>query len=273
MEAYNGTYCVYIHTNKINGKMYVGQTIYGDDPNKRWQNGYGYKNCPYFYRAIEKYGWNNFDHEIIISKLTKQEADTFEKLLIECLKTKECDYGYNLTDGGDGVAGRNVLIETRNKLSVTHTGKKHTEQTKKKMSESATKHKVYQFNVNCELIGIYDSIIDASNKTKIHRNSISQCALGHIPSAGGYVWSFETDVNNVQQRIDEYKKIKIRREPIVQLTLNGDFINMWKSASEAGKETGINFRYINDTCRGNRHDAGGYLWLYISDYNSLSCTY
>lgn len=56
MEAYNGTYCVYIHTNKINGKMYVGQTIYGDDPNKRWQNGYGYKNCPYFYRAIEKYG-------------------------------------------------------------------------------------------------------------------------------------------------------------------------------------------------------------------------
>lgn len=273
MEIYNGTYCVYVHINKINGKMYVGQTIYGDNPNKRWMNGYGYKECPLFWRAIQKYGWDNFEHEVVASKLTKQEADAFEKRLIECLKTKERDHGYNLTDGGDGSSGFNFSAETRNKLSVARTGKKHTEQVRKKMSDSAKKHKVYQFNGNCELVAIYDSVIEASNKTKIHKKGISQCASKHIPSAGGYVWVFVEDVYTAPQRVDEYKKRKIRREAIVQLTISGEFVCEWKSASEAGRKTGINFRYINEVCRGNRQNAGGYLWLYISDYNNLYCSH
>ena len=49
MEIYNGTYCVYVHINKINNKKYIGQTKYGDDPNKRWRNGLGYEDSTYFY--------------------------------------------------------------------------------------------------------------------------------------------------------------------------------------------------------------------------------
>ena len=49
MEVYNDTYCVYIHTNKINNKKYVGQTIHSDNPNLRWKNGSGYRNQLYFY--------------------------------------------------------------------------------------------------------------------------------------------------------------------------------------------------------------------------------
>lgn len=37
-----GKYCVYVHTNKTNGKMYVGQT--SQEPNKRWKSWFGYLN-------------------------------------------------------------------------------------------------------------------------------------------------------------------------------------------------------------------------------------
>ena len=62
------TYCVYAHINKINGKIYIGQTCLNIE--QRWgKNGEGYlikksgKYCqPLFAYAILKYGWNNFEH-------------------------------------------------------------------------------------------------------------------------------------------------------------------------------------------------------------------
>lgn len=56
----NGNYTVYVHVNKINGKMYVGIT--SQTVEQRWRQGKGYKHCVFFYRAIEKYGWDGFEH-------------------------------------------------------------------------------------------------------------------------------------------------------------------------------------------------------------------
>ena len=95
-------YCVYIHTNKINGKKYVGQTKHGDNPKeKRWKYGDGYKSCTYFYNAILKYGWNNFEHEIVDKNLTKDEAYSMEQKLISELDTRNPNVGYNIRIGGE----------------------------------------------------------------------------------------------------------------------------------------------------------------------------
>ena len=123
MEICGGTYCVYIHTNRINGKKYVGQTIHGDRPHKRWDNGNGYKHCIYFYNAIQKYGWENFEHEIIANNLTAEEADNFEKLLIEKLDTMNPDKGYNLEPGG--TKNKTMSDATKKKISESHMGDKN----------------------------------------------------------------------------------------------------------------------------------------------------
>lgn len=77
-------YSVYVHTSP-SGKYYVGMTGQ-QDINTRWKGGAGYSGQPYFYHAIQKYGWENFEHEVIASHLTKEEAVNFEKLLIQELK-------------------------------------------------------------------------------------------------------------------------------------------------------------------------------------------
>ena len=134
----NGSYCVYVHTSP-SGKKYIGQT--GNKPEKRWgKDGIGYLNKkndrytqPAFACAIIKYGWDNFDHEIIASNLTKDEVDNFEKLLIEKLDTMNPRYGYNCTSGGDGC---HPSDETRKKMSESHKGLTVSEDTKKKICES-----------------------------------------------------------------------------------------------------------------------------------------
>ena len=109
----------------------------------RWQNGEGYKNQPYFYRAIKKYGWDNFEHIIIARGLTEDEAKWLEVELIREWDTTNPNKGYNLTKGGDGCSGYKHTEESKQKISKANSGrtssmkgKQHTEETKRKMSEN-----------------------------------------------------------------------------------------------------------------------------------------
>lgn len=90
-------YCVYVHTNRVNGKKYVGMT---KNIKQRWRNGgKAYRECPHFYSAIQKYGWDNFDHDIVQDELTHTEACELEIKLIEEWETIG-EKGYNLATGG-----------------------------------------------------------------------------------------------------------------------------------------------------------------------------
>ena len=91
---------IYKHTNKINGKTYIGKTT---DIRNRWRNnGIHYKTCPRFWSAIKHYGWDNFSHEILESNIPDNEVDEKEKEYIQKYRTLENDFGYNLNNGGCG---------------------------------------------------------------------------------------------------------------------------------------------------------------------------
>lgn len=111
------SYCVYMHTLLIDGRKYIGLT--SRDPIKRWgKNGKGYKDNEYFYRAIQKYGWEAFKHEILFKNLTKEQACNKEKALIKLFNAQDPKHGFNITEGGEHWA---CTESTKQKLSKIHT--------------------------------------------------------------------------------------------------------------------------------------------------------
>ncbi len=137
---------IYKLTNKVNGKLYIGQTIRDLDERLYWHF-YSAKTGPtsYIHRAIRKYGIQSFECSVIDSTDTKETLDEKEVYWIKFLKTKAPD-GYNMTDGGSGGStnkGKPHSKETIRKMSDQKKGdnnpffgKRHSEETKRKMSNA-----------------------------------------------------------------------------------------------------------------------------------------
>lgn len=89
-------YTVYCHTCQKNGKRYVGITK--NDPEARWNGGKGYKDQTRFQKAIKEFGWDGFDHEILATGLTKEEAQKTEQYYIN--EFDSISSGYNMRPGG-----------------------------------------------------------------------------------------------------------------------------------------------------------------------------
>ena len=103
------SWIVYKHTSPSN-KVYIGIT--SKSPADRWASGFGYEHQVYFFRAIVKYGWVNFKHEILFEGLTKDEAEKKEIELIAQYNSTDLNYGYNIDLGGDL---HRLSVETRQK--------------------------------------------------------------------------------------------------------------------------------------------------------------
>lgn len=149
-------YTVYMHTCLKNNKRYIGMTK--QCPEKRWNKGRAYSGCRFFNSAIKKYGWDNFEHEIILCNLTKCEAEMFEVEMIKYYKTQDRKYGYNLDSGGSSKknrsestikrivssnTGRKLSEETKLKISLAHKGKIKSASTREKLSKA---HKGKKFS-------------------------------------------------------------------------------------------------------------------------------
>lgn len=184
MENPSKTYYVYKHTNKHNGKVYIGITC--RQPEVRWNNGKGYENNEHFYRAIQKYGWNEgFVHEIIASGLTKELACKMEIELISAHDSTNYEKGYNCSNGGE----------------CGNSGCTHSDEWINKMRKSLKK------SVICVETGkIYDSATDAEIQTNISKSSIGECCRNHRRTAGGFHWCFLSDYCGKRAFFKEVKR-------------------------------------------------------------------
>lgn len=215
----NNCFTVYKHTSPSN-KVYIGIT--SQPIQRRWRNGNGYIKNIYFYRAIKKYGWDNFSHEILYENISQKEAESFEISLIKEYDSTNPKYGYNIDLGGfyagkmsektkqkisNAKKGTSLSDETKRKMSLSRIGecnsfygKNHTEETKKligyKNSQKSWKGKFgeeHNKSKKCkciELNVIYGSTREAERKTNIDNSSINKCCNGKQKRAGGYTWEY-----------------------------------------------------------------------------------
>ncbi len=216
-----GDYYVYIHINKINHKKYVGITKQ-EKPQNRWGiNGNKYKESPHFYSAIQKYGWDNFEHIIIASKLSKEEACDMEIKLIAQYKTQNPKYGYNIFSGGNAPSlpqetkeriaqklkgnknglGKICSAEKRKKISEAQKGRKFSKEHRQKLSKpkrvtypcsEERRNKIINAkqdkrSVVCIETNItYSSIHECARAMNLQATSICAVANGRHKSTGGY---------------------------------------------------------------------------------------
>ena len=187
------TYCIYIHKNKINNKVYVGQTC--QKPEQRWRKGEGYKTCNQFYTAIKKYGWDNFEHIILEKNLSLEEANEKEAYYINYYDSYK--NGYNATLGGKNIQ---KTEEHKKKISQSNIGKhphqgelnpmfgKHMSEEAKEKSRKKQKH----FKVKCiETQKIYETCHLAAADCGLARDGhIPEVCRGNRKTAGGYHWIF-----------------------------------------------------------------------------------
>ena len=236
-------WCVYVHTTPSH-KVYIGIT--SQNPIKRWNNGLGYNKQIYFYRAILKYGWDNIKHEIIVSGISGEEAKCLERYYIEKYQANNPDFGYNLTKGGEGTLGFYHSQESRNSMSIKHSGRKiprdvveriasknrgkrMTEEAKKKMSKA-------KLNQSLETKQKISNAKKGKSHSKAHCLNISKALKGR-----SNVW------NN---------------KAVLQFSKQGVFIKEWNTISEASKILSISQGNIIACCKGRLKSAGNFIWKY-----------
>lgn len=229
-------WCVYCHINKINGKKYVGITSY--PTTKRWgTKGQGYK-TQYFNRAITKYGWDNFEHEVLFYGLEEKIAKEKEIELIARYKTKDKRFGYNLTDGGDGTIGVVLSDNARENMRISHLG---------------------QVAWNKGLVGK----VKVSEKTILKKIALwknEEYRERQLKSHTGNKQSEET-----KKKISENSS---RTRSVYQLTLDGVIVNKFDRIINAVKFTGIKSSLISSCCSEYILSTNGFIFVYEKDMSN-----
>lgn len=243
-------YTVYKHTAP-SGKVYIGLTCC--NPKERWDSGHGYKRNFHFWNAIQKYGWQNIQHEIVATNLTQKQACDLEKDLIQKYDSTNPNKGYNVLAGGTYGFTFHHTDESKNKIS----------QASKKLWESEEHRKYMSERCSGENNPFY-----GKHHTNETREKIKKHAKEHPL----------TD-DEIQKRVERLRQanlgIKRRKESVEksarakwkkvkQLSKDGELIKVWDSAKEACETLHIQKSTVCQCCKGVKKTAGGYRWEYAN---------
>ena len=193
--------CIYLWTNLVNGKKYVGQTTCFHRRMKTYR--YTYPNA-YMEHAVKKHGIDNFDITILERDVPLDKLDEREQYWLDYYQSYDMDKGYNICRVASTTKG------------ITHTEEwcqEHSDYMKEKWKDaeyrkfwhdkmSGENNYFYgkRFSgdknghakaVRCvELNKIYTTVQEASKCSGTSRQNISHALNGRQETAGGYHWEY-----------------------------------------------------------------------------------
>ena len=227
---------VYIHINKINKKVYIGQTI-NKPEYRQGKQGENYKDSPLFQNAIQKYGQDNFDHIILESNIPQSKLNEREIYQIEFYQSYNRDKGYNLNKGGTGIKTEEQKIEQAKKYNQQR--KEHPEIAQKSLDgikKYQDEHPEYKKEV----------LKKASEKSVEYQKQHPE---------------------EHQQRMKKMQEAAKKKTcKAVQCIETGI---IYESAREAERQTGIKHYNIGKACNGISQTAGGFHQKFVKREGAL----
>ena len=235
---------VYCITNTLNGMKYVGMTSRTIEESKEY-----YGSGVYITRAVKKLGKQYFEKEIIEVCDNIEDLREREIYWIKTLNTRK-PYGYNLTDGGDGVV--NLDEKSRNKIREKLkllVGEKHPHYGMKRSKETKLKMSLSQLG---------------KTHTEETKQKLREVNSGKVMPPHTLKAIIEANTGRVykQESIDLIRKNQPTCTPVLQFTKDGDFIAEYFSINEAERCTGVAKCSICRCCKGELKSAGKFIWKY-----------
>lgn len=284
---------IYIITNKVNGKNYIGQTRTRVE--RRWHDHFKpsaqRKSC--LARAIYKHGKANFKKEVleIICADSKQElSDKLNEREIYFIAKYESNVmskGYNLTSGGNQCFLSEI---TKQKIALTKIGSKNPNYGKKTTEQAKERRKI-----TMEIRGGFKHTADSKIKASLSKKGVNNPNYGKVytayeklqmsekSKARNFKHTAESKLkmittrenNKTSQTIINYSNSKLGiknpmygksgllspvAKAVSQFDRLGNFIAEYETATTAARITGISQKNISSCCTGGLKSAGGYIW-------------
>ena len=273
-----GIYCI---ENLVNHKKYIGQSVNID---KRWYahrrtlNLNIHDNC-FLQRAWNKYGENNFRF-YIVKKCNIEQLDELEKYYIKMFNAFNNDYGYNMSEGGEGTFGYKHSEDTKKLISQIQIGKKLSEHHKEKLRQvwkdkinsgytpkvshllelnKETQKPIDCYNINDgTYICSFDGIHIASKELNVEATNICKVLSCEYKHCNNYYFTYFNEIKLEPNEVI----LKSGKNPIYEVDKLGNIINLFPNASYCGEKLDLDPSSIVKVCKGKRNSVKGHMFKY-----------
>lgn len=231
---------IYKFENNINHKVYIGQAIdLYERKEKHKKNMKDLSHQEYFYKALRKYGWDNFSYEILeeFDIFNQEQLNNLENYYIQLFNSL-IPNGYNMIPGGTNGAGlaKGKIVE--------------------------------QYDLQGNFLKEYSSAHEAARQTNINYSSICACCRDEITHVKEYQWKYKNSDKIIKTLTKQ--DVILAETAIWQFDLKGNFIQEYSSLKEAAEKTGTYKAPISKACNHKGWTSNNYFWCFKNDIQRLN---